>query len=148
MTVADGAPDCPLYVLPGLAACGGPRSDRALVNPVVVLNKADSISPDPVRIERVAAEISAELGMPVVPMTAHIADVETDDEQFDALRSLAVATDAGARVASIVFSDSPLRSWGPPAVAVAVSALRQDPALDRAGISRILSAFSGVGPVA
>lgn len=144
LTVDDRAPDCALYVLPGSLREVDRTAIAALDDPVVVLNKADAISPDPERIAEVTAAISAELGTPVVPLTAHVASGEADDEQIAALRSLAEAVDVGAQVAGVVFTDSPVRSWGPPAVAVAVSAIRLDATIDRLGITRIVHAFSGV----
>ncbi len=60
---------------------------------VVVLNKADlagRVVGGPLAAAgRVAADIAAAVGRPVVPMIAHLADVELDDQLVEALRTLA-----------------------------------------------------------
>ena len=60
---------------------------------VVVLNKADLAGADPggplAGAERMAARLAAELGLPVVPMVAPLADVALGDEELAALRVLA-----------------------------------------------------------
>ena len=73
--------------------------DRALLTAplpaVVVLNKADLAGREPggplAAAARRAAEISAVAGVPVVPMIAHLACVELDDQDVAVLRTLAAA---------------------------------------------------------
>ncbi|CAM3944230.1 hypothetical protein [Smaragdicoccus niigatensis] len=143
--VVDGPADCTLYVLPGSLRPVDRAAIEKLSNPLVVLNKADAVSPDPAVVQQVSAAVAYTLHTTVLPLTAHIARADVSVAQFAHLRKLASAADAGAQVATIVFGDSPVREWGPPAVAVAVSALRLTPDLDPQGVQRVLEAFSGIG---
>ncbi len=143
-TIVDDRADYAVYVLPGSLRPVDRTAIDALDDPIVVLNKADAVSPDPGRIAVAVDEISAVLARPVIPLTAHVADLAVRPDQFDFLRALAGSADAGSQVASIVFGDSPVRDWGPPAVAVAISALRLDHDLGVDGLKRVLTAFSGI----
>lgn len=142
--IVDGPADCTLYVLPGSLRPVDRAAIEKLSNPLVVLNKADAVSPDPEEVQRVCAAAAQTLHTTVLPLTAHVARTAVSVAQFAYLRNLAAAADAGAQVATIVFGDSPVQGWGPPAVAVAVSALRLTPDLDPTGVQKVLEAFSGV----
>ncbi|MCE5287824.1 MAG: hypothetical protein LLG14_01110 [Nocardiaceae bacterium] len=145
--VVDGPADCTLYVLPGSLRPVDQAAIEQLSNPLVVLNKADAVSPDPEEVQQVCAAVSRTLHTTVLPLTAHIARAAVSGAQYAYLRELASAADAGSQVATIVSGDSPVRAWGPLAVAVAVSALRRTADLDPMGVQKVLEAFSGFGHV-
>lgn len=79
---------------------------------MVVLNKADLAGGDPggplACAERRAAEFATTLGLPVVPMIAHLATVGLDDEDLAALRALVVTPADMTSTDAFVQSDHPV----------------------------------------
>ena len=79
---------------------------------MVVLNKADLTGACPggplAAAERRAAEVAATVGVPVVPMIAHLATVVLDDEEIAALRVLVAAPADMTSTDAFVQSDHPL----------------------------------------
>jgi hypothetical protein len=117
---------------------------RTDVPTVVVLNKADlsgRVSGGPLAsAARVASGIAASVGSPVVPMIAHLATVELDDEVIAALRTLVTAPAAMTSVDAFVESDHPLPAQ------VRRELLAR---LDRFGVARaVLAVADGADPAA
>ena len=79
---------------------------------MVVLNKADLTGACPggplAAAERRAVEVSATVGVPVVPMIAHLATVVLDDDETAALRALVAAPADMTSTDAFVQSDHPL----------------------------------------
>lgn len=111
---------------------------------VVVLNKADLSGRVPggalASAARIAAGISANVALPVVPMIAHLATVQLDDEMVAALRTLAGNPADMTSVDAFVGTDHPL----PAPVRHRMLAL-----LDRFGVAHaVLGICSGADPAA
>lgn len=127
-----------------------PEDEGALressVPAVVVLNKADLAGADPggplAGAERTAARVAAELGLPVVPMVAPLADVALGDGEMAALRVLARC--AADMTSTDAFVAAPHEVSGAVRARLLVS-------LDRFGLAHALLAMAdgaAAGPVA
>jgi hypothetical protein len=79
---------------------------------MVVLNKADLTGACPggplAAAERRAVEVATTVGVPVVPMIAHLATVALDDEEIAALRALVAAPADMTSTDAFIQSDHPL----------------------------------------
>ncbi|MGB3352381.1 MAG: hypothetical protein WBB00_06370 [Mycobacterium sp.] len=79
---------------------------------MVVLNKADLTGADPggpmVSAERRSARFATTLGLPVVPMIAHLATVELDTDDVAALRALVVTPADMTSTDAFCVSEHPL----------------------------------------
>ncbi|WP_330184342.1 hypothetical protein OHB26_12525 [Nocardia sp. NBC_01503] len=156
--------DLILYVLPGTLTSADRRA-LAPLNPdrtLVVLNKADAISPRWSDAAQAAERHTENLGIHTLPAVASLAahtrtgtfgdaDLRTlhrhcarNDPAFTLTEDLftdpAVAQDASARAAL-------LDRWGLYGVACALAALRHAPALQPRSLLQILHFASGIDPI-
>lgn len=112
VTVVTGAADIRVVVIAETLKPEDRRALRGDLPALVVLNKADlsgRVVGGPLAAARRSAhDLAAAVGRPVVPMVAHLAGVELDDELIDALRTLATtpadmtSTDAFVRSEHVV----------------------------------------------